>query len=362
MSEVFLKNITKIFPRPRTVAVDDITILFEKSKTSCILGPSGCGKTTLLRIIAGLLKPTKGDVYIDGEKVTNLPPYKRNIGMIFQFAVVYDAMTVFENLAAPLKSLGYSKNEINTQVKEIAEILGLTHLLRKSPVGLDIGIRQRIAFARALIRRPKILLLDEPLTNLDPLSRLHLRYEIKRLQRKWNQTIIYVTHDQSEALTLGDKIAVMNLGKILQYDTPDSIYRKPLDTFCASFIGNPGMNIIEANIEEKHNEIYLIIDSERINVSKFKDILQNRSKIILGIRPEHIGILKEKGKESLLKKKIYTVEVMGNIMILSFELNGKVVKAKIPATLEIKEGDNVWIHFNENEIKFFDPTTSKLIA
>jgi len=361
MSEVFVENITKIFPRPRTVALDAVTLLFEKSKTTCLLGPSGCGKTTLLRIIAGLIKPTKGKVYIDGNDVTDLPAQRRNIGMVFQFAVVYNSMSVFENLAIPLKSSNYSENEIKSRVKEIAEVFGITHLLKEKPSELDIGLRQRIALARAFARRPRILLLDEPLTNLDPLTRINLRYELKNLQKIWGQTIIYVTHDQSEALTFGDKIAIMNLGKVHQYGTPNDVYEMPSDIFCASFIGNPCMNLIETGVETKDDGVYLTIDSEKINASKFKNILRNRSKVILGIRPEHVEVSKEKKGEGWLERKIDVIETLGNIMILNFEICGTIFKVKTPFLPGIKEGEKIMLHFKEDKIRFFDPASNKLI-
>jgi ABC-type sugar transport system ATPase subunit len=361
MSEVYVEKITKVFP-PRTVALDDVTLLFERSKTTCILGPSGCGKTTLLRIIAGLIKPTKGKVYIDGRDVTNLPANKRNVGMIFQFAVVYDSMTVYENLALPLKSANYSENEIKSRVKEVAETFGISHLLSQRPVGLNIGLRQRIALARAIVRSPKILLLDEPLTNLDPLSRIQLRYELKRLQSNWGQTIIYVTHDQSEALTLGDKIAVMNLGRVHQYGTPNEIYERPADTFCASFIGNPCMNLIEVAVEANDSNVYIVIDSDRIDVSEFREILKDRSKVIFGIRPEHVEVSKERRGVGWFKKRISVIETLGNTAVLNFEIGGTTFKVKTELIPGIKEGEEIWIHFKEDKIRFFDPVSKKLIS
>ena len=361
MSEVYLENITKVFPKPRTVAVDGVTLSFDRGKTSCLLGPSGCGKTTTLRIIGGLISPTKGDVYFDGEKVTKLPPHKRNVGMVFQFAVVYDSMKIYDNLAIPLKSLNHAKSEIDKSVKEIATMLGLAEILDDYPFKFDVGIRQRISLARALIKKPKLLLLDEPLTNLDPLSRIRLRFELKRLQREWSQTIIYVTHDQSEALTLGDKIAIMNLGRVVQYDTPDNIYDKPSQTFCASFVGNPPMNLIEASIERTDGKLYLIIDSERLDISKLTSVLEKRSKVMVGIRPEHIEVF-EKAREGAFKRKINVVELLGNNILLNFELGGKNIKAKTSTRLELREGGEAWFHFKDDKLRFFDPITNTLLT
>jgi len=361
MSEVYLEHVTKIFSKPRSVAVDDVSILFERGKTSCLLGPSGCGKTTTLRMIAGLISPTKGDIYFDGQKVTGLPPEKRKVGMVFQFAVVYGSMNVYDNLAIPLRSLNYPRGEIDRLVKETADTFKLTSVLYENPAKLDIGTRQRIALARAMIRRPKVLLLDEPLTNLDPITRVHMRFELKKLQQEWKQTIIYVTHDQSEALTLGDKIAIMNLGRILQYGSQDDIYNKPADTFCASFIGNPAMNLIEANIERINEKLFLIMDSEKYDVSEFKDILQGRSKVIVGIRPEHVEISKNKMNGGI-KKKVKLVELLGNNLLLNFEIGGAMIKVKTATLIDVNEGEEVWIRFINDKMRLFDPTTNKLLA
>ncbi|HDI02270.1 MAG TPA: ABC transporter ATP-binding protein [Ignisphaera sp.] len=232
MSSVRLEHITKIFP-PNVIAVNDANFEVSKGEFFVLLGPSGCGKTTTLRIIAGLEKPTKGRVFIDNEDVTDLPPRKRDVAMVFQTWALYPHMKVYDNIAFPLKLRKVPMNEIDRKVREVARLLRIEELLDRYPRQLSGGQQQRVALARALVRNPRVWLMDEPLSNLDALLRVQMRAELKKLQKELKITTIYVTHDQVEAMTMADRIAVMNAGRVLQIGTPHEIYHKPKMKFVA---------------------------------------------------------------------------------------------------------------------------------
>ncbi|RLE52516.1 MAG: glycerol-3-phosphate ABC transporter ATP-binding protein, partial [Candidatus Methanomethylicota archaeon] len=240
MVKIHLEHVTKVFGE--VVAVDDVTLTIREKEFMVLLGPSGCGKTTTLRIIAGLEEPTKGEVYIDDQPVTYLPPKDRDIAMVFQNYALYPHMKVYDNIAFPLKLRKYPKEEIDKMVKEVAEMLHIEDLLDRMPKQLSGGEQQRVALARALIRRPKAFLLDEPLSNLDAKLRVVMRAELKRLQKELGVTTVYVTHDQAEAMTMADRIAVMKDGKVLQVGSPADVFNKPVNLFVAGFIGSPPMN------------------------------------------------------------------------------------------------------------------------
>lgn len=291
------KNVTMQFKD--TTAVDNLNLTINSGEFVSILGPSGCGKSTTLMMLAGLLHPQKGQIIIDGKDMTHLKPEARNVGMVFQDYALYPHMTIFNNIAFPLKMKQLSKSEIKVKVIKAAELLEIEHLLNRLPSELSGGQQQRVAIARAIVKEPEILLLDEPLSNLDARLRVSMREEIRELQQRLNITMIFVTHDQEEALSISDRIIMMNEGRIMQYDTPQMIYQRPNNTFVASFIGNPPMNLLALSQEEArqwHPEIHL----------------ENHQ--IMGIRPEHIEISNQgylvhiKRIEQLGKDTIFTTE------------------------------------------------------
>jgi len=358
MVEIYLENITHIY-EGRTLALNNISLRIPNGSFTALLGPSGCGKTTTLRIIAGLIRPTKGKVYFDGDDVTYLTPQERNVAMVFQFIVVYD-MSVYKNIAFPLKVRGLPQKEIDLRVKRIAEKLGLTQYLDLPAHKLDAGTRQKVALARALVREPNVFLLDEPLTNVDPKSRLEIRAILKEIQRDLKQTMIYVTHDQAEALTLAEKIAVMNKGRILQYDTPQRLYEYPANTFVAWFIGNPGMNLINAVLVEKNDRIWLDFKLFKIDISEYRDIIKGKGeKFIVGIRPEYIRVLKTP-QDNYIKGRCYLVErLSGKMRLLHVEIGEIDLKIKTP--LNVKEGEYVWLNLPKEKIRIFDEKGDLLI-
>ena len=248
MSKVKVVNLVKKFDK--TVAVDGISFDVKDGEFIVLLGPSGCGKTTTLRCIAGLETPDEGEIYIDDKLVNDLPPKDRDVAMVFQSYALYPHMTVYGNLAFPLKMRKLPKDEIDKKVKEVAKLLNIDHLLDRKPRQLSGGEMQRVALGRALVRTPRVFLMDEPLSNLDAKLRVYMRAELKKLQRDLKITTIYVTHDQAEAMAMADRIAVMNKGKILQYSEPHDVYEKPANLFVAGFIGSPPMNFIKASIVE----------------------------------------------------------------------------------------------------------------
>jgi len=256
LAGVRVVGLRKVFDK-KTVAVDGVSFEVKDGEFVILLGPSGCGKTTTLRCIAGLETPDEGEIYIGDRLVNDLPPKDRDIAMVFQSYALYPHMTVYDNLAFPLKMRKYPKDEIDKRVKEVARLLRIEDLLDRKPRQLSGGQQQRVALGRALVRNPQVWLMDEPLSNLDAKLRVYMRAELKKLQKDLGITTIYVTHDQAEAMAMGDRIAVMDKGKILQYDEPHVVYEKPANIFVAGFLGSPPMNFVDATIVERDSQIIL---------------------------------------------------------------------------------------------------------
>lgn len=364
MARISLHHVTKVFGT-KVVAVDDLSLEVPDKGLISLLGPSGCGKTTTMRIIAGLETPTSGKVYFDGEDATDLHPRERDVAMVFQFPVLYPAMTIFDNIAFPLQARKLPKKQIRKRVNEVSETIGLSRFLYEKPKALDAGTRQRAVLARAFIRRPKVYLLDEPLTNVDPTTRVELRAELKRMHTELGQTMIYVTHDQSESLTLADKIAVIDKGKLLQYDTPECIYESPANRFVGWFIGNPGMNFINCRYQESKEKVYLeakIFKQDITSISKKVKEASSGSDLILGIRPEHVEISPDKKIPEGIKVRCILVEPVGNRKILHLQAEDEIIKAKSSFEIKVSKGDKVWLHFPTSYLKIFDGKTYQSIV
>lgn len=310
-----IENIRKMFDN--FVALRDINLEIKSGEFVVILGPSGCGKTTLLRIIAGLEKPSEGRIYFDGKDITDLPPSKRNIGMVFQNYALYPHMTVFDNLAFPLKMRGIHKEEIKRRVERVAEKLKIYEHLYKKPKQLSGGQRQRVALGRAIIKEPKVFLFDEPLSNLDANLRTEMRAEIGRLHRELKTTSIYVTHDQVEAMSLADRIVVMNKGRVVQVGTPLEVYENPKDVFVAKFLGSPPMNVIQGEFFDGG----FLSDGLEI-----KGSFDHKGKGYLGFRPEDLEI----GETGEIIGKVEHREILGDESIVYISVGENVIAVKHP--------------------------------
>lgn len=357
MAEIRLEGIKHIYPG-NVEAIKSVTITFKDQTLNSLLGPSGCGKTTLMKIISGLLRPTEGRVYFDGEDVTDKTPQERNIAMVFQFPVVYD-MSVYDNLAFPLKVRGMAKQEIRRRVLEIAELLELKRQLNLHPNRLDSGGKQKVAIGRALVRTPNAFILDEPFSNIDPESRLLLRSKLKEIQRDLKQTMVFVTHDQAEALTLADWIAVMKDGRIKQFDAPEQIYEEPADTFVAYFIGMPAMNLVECSMVNGK----LLLGEFSYDISDMRNILEPYgSEFYFGIRAEHIEVRRKPQPEEQgwIPMRCEMVEGLGPLSLLHLKGKGIVLKVKTKET-GILEGNTVWINIRKDKVRIFKRTGERLI-
>ena len=339
-----VRSLTKAFGN--FVVLSDLNFDIEDGEFVVILGPSGCGKTTLLRIIAGLEGPTSGSILFDGEDVTHLPPAKRDIGMVFQNYALYPHMTVYENLAFPLRLKKVPRDEIDRRVKEIATILKIDRHLHKRPKQLSGGQRQRVALGRALIKRPKLFLFDEPLSNLDANLRTEMRAEIGRLHREFKTTSVYVTHDQVEAMSLADRILILNRGKIEQFADPITVYNEPASAFVASFVGSPPMNLVEGEVEDGK---FRSPGGWWVAVST-----AYRGKAFLGFRPEGAK-LQDRG----IKGKVVHREIFGHESIVYVDIGGDVVVSvkHYDAPPAVGENVAVWV----NRYYLFDGEGKRLL-
>ncbi len=346
MPQLRLEGVTKRFGN--VVAVDDVTLEIEHGEVMSILGPSGCGKTTTLRLIAGFLKPDKGRILMGGSDVTSLPPEKRNVGMVFQNYALWPHMTVFDNIAFGLKIRKMPKEEIKRKVKEVLELVRLEGFESRYPPQLSGGQQQRIALARALALEPQVLLMDEPLSNLDAKLREEMRFEVRELQKKLSITTVYVTHDQAEALAISDRIAVMNRGKIVQVGSPSEIYDNPANQFVASFIGIS--NFIEGELEAVEGEygVVRLENGERVTCRLSPNLLsegRTSGKVLIVVRPENIELAKE-GSENILETKVTRKIYLGNTVDYRVDLDGIELRLLLPPERDFKVGEKVRISLN----------------
>lgn len=367
MSKVILKDLTKIYPNGFK-AVHGHNLEIKDGEFMVFVGPSGCAKSTTLRMIAGLEDISGGDIIIGDRVVNNVAPKERNIAMVFQNYALYPHMDVRENLAFGLKLAKVPKEEINKRVEEAAKILGITDLLDRKPKAMSGGQRQRVAVGRAIVRNPEVFLFDEPLSNLDAKLRVHMRVEITKLHQKLKTTMIYVTHDQVEAMTMGDRICVMELGRIKQVDTPINLYSRPQNKFVAGFIGSPSMNIVEANLVSENGELYAIT-SDNIKLRLPKDKAAKVEKYIgkevwFGIRPEHIGSHEThpNEKDNYIKAEVYVVEQMGNEVFVYFSPGKNQYISRLESGVRVKSGEKYELWFDMTKCHIFDKETEENIS
>ncbi len=348
MFDIRLENVTKKFGD--FTAVDDITFTIPKSSVTVLLGPSGCGKTTLMRMIAGLETPTTGKIFFGEHEVTNVSTKRRNIGMVFQYPVIYRGTSVRKNLELPLLSEKLSKAELDKRIDEVAEILDLTSVLKRQVEELDNGTRQKIAVGREVARQPKIILFDEPITNIDLTSKLELKRSMKELFGRLQQTIVYVTHDQTEAMTLADQIALMQDGVITQSDSPKEIYEKPNSQFAGWFLGNPGMNFVPPE--------FIKVSGSKITSPLFTQTIDLGSKAssvdTFGVRAEGISVTTSQAKDGVQARVTRKSIGAGGQYLLDLAVGSLLIKARVSHSIGRNAQDAVWTNIASENITFFD--------
>ena len=368
MAGLKLKNIYKRYAGGVT-AVTDFNLDIEDKEFIILVGPSGCGKSTTLRMIAGLEEISDGELYIDDKLVNDVAPKDRDIAMVFQNYALYPHMTVFDNMAFGLKLRKIPKAEIRRRVEEAAKILDIGHLLDRKPRALSGGQRQRVALGRAIVREPKVFLMDEPLSNLDAKLRVQMRTEIGKLHKKLQTTFIYVTHDQTEAMTMGTRIVVMKDGIVQQVDTPIELYERPRNMFVAGFIGSPQMNFFDAKLVKEDDGVYVVLGADRLKLPEgkaSKEALNNYfgKEVVLGIRPEHIHEEESfiaNQPEGVVSAYVDVTEMMGAETYLYLQVNDTKSIARVNARSNATIGDTIKVAFDLNKIHLFDKDTELTI-
>ena len=366
MAGLTLKDVSKVYPNG-FVAVKDFNLEVEDKEFIIFVGPSGCGKTTTLRMIAGLEDISAGELWIGDKLCNDVEPKDRDIAMVFQNYALYPHMSVYDNMAFGLKLRKVPKAEIDKVVKEAAKILDLEKLLDRKPKALSGGQRQRVAMGRAIVRNPKVFLMDEPLSNLDAKLRVQMRIEIAKLHQRLGATIIYVTHDQVEAMTLGTRIVVMKDGVIQQVDSPQNLYEKPQNKFVAGFIGSPQMNFIDAKVAVKGDTAYLQVAGKEIALTadKSKKLIAGGyagKEVIMGIRPEHIFEAGSKDGVVTFDAKVNVFELLGAEVYLYVDFAGKTVTIRESSSVKARVDDVLHIAFNVEKIHVFDKETEQIIT
>jgi multiple sugar transport system ATP-binding protein len=366
MGSVRLEMVKKVY-EGGAIAVDNISFEVQDKEFVVLVGPSGCGKSTTLRMIAGLEEISEGMIYIDGQPVNDVPPKDRDIAMVFQNYALYPHMTVYNNIGFGLKIRGFSKIDIDRRVQEAAEILGIEDFLNRKPKELSGGQRQRVAVGRAIVRKPKVFLFDEPLSNLDAKLRVQMRTEISKLHRRLEATIIYVTHDQTEAMTMGDRIVVMKDGHVLQIDEPLNVYNRPENRFVAEFIGSPAMNFFEGIIRKTRGLVFHSSgDGIKLLVSKRDEKRLGGyvgKEIVLGIRPEHIDFKTRHSGGTCIHAKVEVVEPMGNELYVYFavpKVEGQFV-ARMEPSRNVVVGRTAEFVADMSKVHFFNKATGKAV-
>lgn len=374
MAEVRVEHVWKFYREElgdagRVLAVEDVSFICEDKSFLCLLGPSGCGKTTTLRMIAGLEKISKGDIYIGQRRVNNLHPRDRQIAMAFESYALYPPLTVFDNIAFPLRARKYPEQKIRDKINTVAELLEIQDILNHRPARLSGGEQQRVSLARALVREDALVtLMDEPISHLDSQLKAKLRIELKRVQEEWDLTVIYVTHDQLEALSMADRVVVMNSGRIQQIGSPIELYEKPSNLFVAGFIGEPPMNFIECTLDREGGKFFLRsaffgFELDKELGSKILKESKNPQKLIMGVRPGDMILGKSESVHSYsLQGQIFSIEPHGesSVVILNLEKDTQVY-VEAPGLPDAVEGEVAWVSFPKDKLHLFDGETGKAI-
>ncbi len=356
MASLTIDKVSKRFSDLEVLS--EVSIGIDAGEFLVLVGPSGCGKSTLLNMIAGLLDLSNGEIRLEDMRIDGLEPKERNIAMVFQSYALYPAMTVEKNIAFPLRMAGMSKDEQTAKVAEVAELLQISHLLKRKPAALSGGQRQRVAMGRALVRDPKLFLFDEPLSNLDAKLRVEMRTEIKRLHQRLGTTIVYVTHDQVEAMTMATRIAVMEGGKVQQFGTPEDIYDRPANRFVATFMGSPAMNLVKARVTDNG----LDVEGTTLPLPTGTRVLKAGTEVELGLRPEWFST--EAGPDTVpLTAYVELIEPTGPDIYAALQFGGQSLMARLPARSAAQAGTNTEFHVDMQKAVIFDTRTgSSLMA
>lgn len=362
MARVELKNVWKRYGKVE--AVKDLSLDINDKEFFCLLGPSGCGKSSTLRMVAGLEAISAGEIYIGDDVVNEVEPKDRDIAMVFESYALYPHKSVYDNMAFPLRvgKRSYSASQIKDKVQHAAEVLDISELLDRYPKQLSGGQRQRVAIGRAIVREPRVFLMDEPISHLDAKLRTHMRGELKHLQKFLNATMLYVTHDQLEAMSMADKIAILNFGVLQQVGSPTEIFNRPVNQFVAGFVGDPPMNFIDCRLEVNGDDWYMINDAFKISVTtEMKEKIQSNGHqfsgavdAVLGVRPESFIISKEKTGDEDFQGEVYVTEPLGEDMIVDVTVQSDQLKLKTSVDFDIGMGDTVWLGVKKEKIHLFN--------
>jgi multiple sugar transport system ATP-binding protein len=364
VAEIRIENLCKDFGGVK--AVIDLNLTIHNKEMLCFLGPSGCGKTTSLRMVAGLERPSSGKIFIGDKEVTHLAPRDRDIAMVFENYALYPQMTVYGNIAFPLRVKNLPPNKIREKVLEAARILEIDDLLERNVTQLSGGQKQRVAMGRAIVRNPLVFLMDEPISHLDAKLRAHMRGEIKRLQKDLATTMIYVTHDQLEAMSMADRIAVMNRGLLQQLGAPGEVFNNPVNEFVAGFIGDPPINFIVCRFNTENGETFVRAGDLTATLSPAKAaLMQERAKgpeMKLGIRPTHFTLHRERPDRPSLPAEVYISEPLGEVQIIDLRFHGQIIKMVTGTDIKVDIGESVWLSFDMERAHIFDQATGLKIA
>ena len=362
MAQVVLKDLVKAYGD--VLAVNNVSLTIEDGEFVALVGPSGCGKTTTLNLVAGLIEITDGDIYIGDRLVNDLDPKDRDIAMVFQNYALYPNKTVAKNLAFPLQMRKMPKAQIEEKVRQTAKVLDIEHLLERRPKELSGGQQQRVALGRALVRDPRVFLMDEPLSNLDAKLRVQMRSELKRFHQDLNATVIYVTHDQMEAVTMADKMAVMSGGLLQQYDAPDRVFEHPVNTFVAGFVGSPAMNLIDLDVVANGTGATLQSKdgwSFALSPENARRAAASSGTVVLGARHSTINLFKEEHPEAI-EGRVYTVEPTGDITYAHIYLGTALVVVSVTPDVKLEPDDRVWLAFDQEKLHLFDGVSQEAIV
>jgi multiple sugar transport system ATP-binding protein len=357
MTNLRIENLTKKYGNVK--ALDDFSLEIKSGEFMVLLGPSGCGKTTAVRCIAGLISPTNGQIYIGDQVVNDLPPKDRDVAMVFQNYALYPHMSVYDNIAFPLKMRKKSRRNIEEKISYVADLLGIKDLLNRKPKEISGGQMQRVALGRALVREPKVFLMDEPLSNLDARLRMYMRTEIKKLQKKIGITTLYITHDQIEAMSMADKIAVMNRGLLQQVGTPQQVYNQPANTFVAGFIGSPSMNFLECRLVEDSSTIRLESDDISFKLPHSTTRIPSKplpKNVTIGMRPKDVVLLENENPTDIkMKGQITFTEMLGDDSIVEAKIGSNLIKvANTNSNFDLSVGQDVMFGIPVSKVHFFE--------